>query len=426
MQAPLRREKVFVHIHNFMRGGLVKKLMLAVMLAMIIVATAPTLAQSDPVGPDASKGGPPSEGPGADSFPGGPPSADPSPPDESPGTDAPASEPPSEDSPEPPVIGADEVAPSGGPSSDGPDIDTLPVGGPPNEGPGADTPASGPIDEGLESPSSPVDPDTLISGGPSEGSEAPLSCEVLKAVGADMGCDLAPNLDEVGGQEADPENLESGVWHKRADRSDPKAEARDKTIDRSDRELGDEEEEDGSDLEQDLDQEADSGNADQSVNIINTGDNVNMCIGVLQNANTGNSQNQEGAVQDDSEAEDIELGDGSSITVTPQLVVDCRQVILQVAAAAQQADQQADRQADRKEPAKITPGAVVLKNVEPALAKTGSASVLGQPLVGQSAAVLKGLPKTGGISIGSYAVLLGLGAGSLLIAIGLLARRVLR
>jgi hypothetical protein len=423
MQAPLRREKVFVHIHNFMRGGLVKKLMLAVMLAMIIVATAPTLAQSDPVGPDASKGGPPSEGPGADSFPGGPPSADPSPPDESPGTDAPASEPPSEDSPEPPVIGADEVAPSGGPSSDGPDIDTLPVGGPPNEGPGADTPASGPIDEGLESPSSPVDPDTLISGGPSEGSEAPLSCEVLKAVGADMGCDLAPNLDEVGGQEADPENLESGVWHKKADRSDPKAEARDKTIDRSDRELGDEEEEDGSDLEQDLDQEADSGNADQSVNIINTGDNVNMCIGVLQNANTGNSQNQEGAVQDDSEADEVELEGGSRITVTPELVVDCRQLILQVVMGQQPNGSNNLKSAQPKSVGVQVRGGggQVRGGSQPRPISTRADAKAAQ----RPNATPRALPRTGGIS-GLDIALLGLCASAPLVGGGLFLRRILR
>ena len=402
--------------------------MLAAMLAMIIVATAPTLAHGDPVGPDASKGGLPSEGPGADSFPGEPPGAGPGPPDESPGTDAPVSEPASDDAPEPPVpespvIDVDQDAPSDEPSDEGPD---TPIGGPPSEGPGADTPASEPIDEGPESTSRPVGPDTLISGGPTESPEAPLSCEVLKAVGADIGCDSPGNLDEVGGQETDPENLEPGVQHKKADRSDPEAEGRDKKIDRSDRELGDEEGDEADDIEQDQEQEADSGDVDQSLNIINTGDNVNMCIGVLQNANTGNSQNQEGVVQGDSEADDIQLEDGSSITVTPQLVVDCRQVILQVAAAAQQSNQQADRRADRQQPANMTPGAVVLKNVEPAIAKTGSAPVLGQPLVGQSAPALKGLPRTGGISIGSYAVLLGLVAGSLLIPIGLLARRVFR
>src|SRR5215211_6494065 len=81
------------------------------------------------------------------------------------------------------------------------------------------------------------------------------------------------------------------------------------------------------DPKQEAEQDADSGDVDQSVDVVNTGDNVNLCLGVLQTANTGNAHNAQGVVQDDSEADEVELEGGSSLTITPQLIVDCRQII---------------------------------------------------------------------------------------------------
>jgi hypothetical protein len=375
-----------------------KKLMASAVLVVVALAAAPALAENVPVGgPDTTVSGAPSESP-------------PGPIDEAPGEEGPEMiPPPSEEIAPPPP--SEEIAPPP-PSED-------PVLPPPSEDLVPPPPSEDPIEDTVDTGEVPVEDTTTDdtgSGNADDAGEDTTETSNADDTAVDTGEDPSDSedTDEQETDSGDDTVVDTGNGNHHKDKNG------------DDEDKNDDDEDESDDIEQDQDQEADSGDVDQSVNIINTGDNVNMCIGVLQNANTGNSQNQEGAVQDDSEAEDIELGDGSSITVTPQLVVDCRQVILQVAAAAQQADQQADRQADRKEPAKITPGAVVLKNVEPALAKTGSASVLGQPLVGQSAAVLKGLPKTGGISIGSYAVLLGLGAGSLLIAIGLLARRVLR
>src|ERR687897_885657 len=99
------------------------------------------------------------------------------------------------------------------------------------------------------------------------------------------------------------------------------------------------------DPKQETEQDADSGDADQSVDVINTGDNVNLCLAVLQTANTGNAQNTQGVVQDGSEADEVELEGGSSITITPQLIVDCRQIIYQIVMGQQPGSGSGDRNA---------------------------------------------------------------------------------
>ena len=50
-------------------------------------------------------------------------------------------------------------------------------------------------------------------------------------------------------------------------------------------------------------------------------------MAVLQEANSGNIQNAGGATQSDSEADDIKPG-GTDISITSQLVQDCRQLDL--------------------------------------------------------------------------------------------------
>lgn len=94
------------------------------------------------------------------------------------------------------------------------------------------------------------------------------------------------------------------------DREDQKADKKDKDDDEDDNE-----DKDG--VEQSGDQDADSGDVDQDANVINTGDNVNQCVAILQVANTGNAQNANQIAQSDSEAGEIELEDGSTINITP-------------------------------------------------------------------------------------------------------------
>src|ERR671932_447575 len=125
-----------------------------------------------------------------------------------------------------------------------------------------------------------------------------------------------------------------------------------------------------------------SGKASPSVAISNKGNNVDLCASLLQAAQTGNVANEQGATQYQTKTDDIDFT-GSNITLTPDLVQTCTQTIEQAAAAGPKAE-----------------------------AKAGKAEAKAE------------LPKTGGVA--GTASLLGLGAGALLVAGGLLARRIIR
>ena len=74
----------------------------------------------------------------------------------------------------------------------------------------------------------------------------------------------------------------------------------------------------GDEIDQDFDQEAESGDVDQSFDVSSTGDNSNQTVGTQGVANTGNAQNQIGVFQIGSEADDFEFDEvGSSIEVSP-------------------------------------------------------------------------------------------------------------
>ena len=172
------------------------------------------------------------------------------------------------------------------------------------------------------------------------------------------------------------------------------------------------------DPKQEAEQDADSGDVDQSVDVVNTGDNVNLCLGVLQAANTGNAQNAQGVVQDDSEADEVELEGGSSLTITPQLIVDCRQIIYQIATGQRPGAGSGDRNA-------LLESAALRGGNVPGLGQLGigtngaALKVAGSSSVGLSkSAARRSLPRTGG------GALLGLGAGVLLVAGGLAVRKI--
>ena len=87
-------------------------------------------------------------------------------------------------------------------------------------------------------------------------------------------------------------------------------------------------------VSQSFEQQAESGDVNQSFNVSNTGDNSNQCAGIQGVANTGNAQNQVGVIQYGSEAEDIEFEDsGASITVSPNSFTSCDQQVNQAASA---------------------------------------------------------------------------------------------
>src|ERR671929_1860939 len=145
-----------------------------------------------------------------------------------------------------------------------------------------------------------------------------------------------------------------------------------------------------------------SGSASPKVAVSNTGYNVNLCPVVQQTANTGEVANEQGVVQYFSTADDLDFS-GSSITVEPSTTGECTQTIEQSAAAGPKAEAKA--------------GKAEAKGGDPE-AKAGKAEAKAGD------APPKALPKTGGIA--GTASLLGLGAGALLVAGGLLARRIIR
>ena len=90
----------------------------------------------------------------------------------------------------------------------------------------------------------------------------------------------------------------------------------------------------GSGIAQDFDQEAESGDVNQSFDVSNTGDNSNQCAGIQGVANTGNAQNQTGVLQYGSTADDFEFDEvGSSIEVSPENSTTCDQQVNQAASA---------------------------------------------------------------------------------------------
>ncbi len=150
-------------------------------------------------------------------------------------------------------------------------------------------------------------------------------------------------------------------------------------------------------------EDVESGGVSPVTEIANKGNNVNLCAAVLQQAQSGNVQNVQGTTQYETELDDIEF-EGSTITITPELVSECTQTIEQAAAAA-------------AAPAKAAPPPP--PPAPKAEAKAGKAEAKAPP------PPPKVLPPTGG-GIAGTASLVGLGAGVLLVAGGLIARRIIR
>ena len=91
---------------------------------------------------------------------------------------------------------------------------------------------------------------------------------------------------------------------------------------------------DGGGISQESEQNADSGDVNQSFNVSNTGDNSNQCVGIQGVANTGNAQNQTSLIQYGSEADDFEFDEvGSNIDVSPSNSTTCDQQVNQAASA---------------------------------------------------------------------------------------------
>jgi LPXTG-motif cell wall-anchored protein len=157
-------------------------------------------------------------------------------------------------------------------------------------------------------------------------------------------------------------------------------------------------------------EDVESGGVEPAFEVANKGNNVNLCPTGHQSGQSGNVQNEQGAVQYQDVVDDIGFG-GSSITIASESAGECVQTIEQAAAAAAKAPPpppKAEAKAGKAEAKAEAPKAE---------AKAGKAEA-------KAEAKAKELPKTGGVA--GAASLVGLGAGALLVAGGLIARRIIR
>ncbi|MCA1730073.1 MAG: hypothetical protein LC751_11920, partial [Actinobacteria bacterium] len=180
-------------------------------------------------------------------------------------------------------------------------------------------------------------------------------------------------------------------------------------------------------IDQSGNQKADSGDSDQSANISNSGDNVNMCVAVLQVANTGNALNNQEVAQEGSDAGKVDIGGGGNITITPKLVVECRQTILQLVTGQNTND--SSKGSNNK--LKGSQSSSTSQSARTSQSKSGGSQVKVISTRADAKAAQKpnaaprALPRTGGLPIG-YLALLGLATGAPLIAGGLLLYRIRR
>ena len=87
-------------------------------------------------------------------------------------------------------------------------------------------------------------------------------------------------------------------------------------------------------IDQEGEQEAESGDVDQSFEVTGDGDNSNQCVSLQGVGNTGNAQNITDVIQYASEVDDFEFDETSStITVSPTNTTVCTSEVNQAASA---------------------------------------------------------------------------------------------
>jgi LPXTG-motif cell wall-anchored protein len=163
---------------------------------------------------------------------------------------------------------------------------------------------------------------------------------------------------------------------------------------------------------QEGEQEGESGEIDQSFTVTGSGSNGNSCAPLQGSAQSGNSQDQIDVVQERSASDDFEFDEvGSDISSSGSNSTECIQEVNQAASAA------AAPKATPPPPApKAAPAPAPAPKAEEKKAEEKKAEE-------KKAEEKKELPETGGSGTAS---LLALGAGALLVAGGLLTRRLAR
>jgi hypothetical protein len=87
-------------------------------------------------------------------------------------------------------------------------------------------------------------------------------------------------------------------------------------------------------IDQESEQESESGEVDQSFEVSSEGDDSNQCANVQGVANTGNAQNQLDLVEFFSLVDDFEFDEvGSDVEVSPENSTECDQQVNQAASA---------------------------------------------------------------------------------------------
>lgn len=170
------------------------------------------------------------------------------------------------------------------------------------------------------------------------------------------------------------------------------------------------------------DQAAQSGAIEQEFSVSGNGDNSNQCVGFSGSANSGNLQNQQGVLQSNTEADDVEFS-GGSIALSPEQAQECEQKVQQAAAASATAPkaeekEKAKERAKAKEKEKVPPKTEAkVEEEQQAEAKAAPEAKAGGTEAKTGGTKAKELPNTGG---GALTIL---GGGTLLVAGGLLVRK---
>jgi hypothetical protein len=183
---------------------------------------------------------------------------------------------------------------------------------------------------------------------------------------------------------------------------------------------------------QEGEQEGESGEVDQSFTVTGSGSNGNSCAPLQGSAQSGNSQNQGNVVQERSASDDFEFDEvGSDIASSGSNSTECIQEVNQAASAAAAPKtppppppKAAPAPPPPPPPAKAAPAPPPPAPAPPPAAKAEAKKAEAKKAEAKKAEAKKELPKTGGI--GTAASLFALGAGTLLVAGGLLARRFAR
>ena len=84
---------------------------------------------------------------------------------------------------------------------------------------------------------------------------------------------------------------------------------------------------------QENEQEVESGDATQNINVTGGGDNSNACQGVQGITNTGNATNNTSVLQYANEDVETELEDSGNFEISPSQTTTCNQQVNQAASA---------------------------------------------------------------------------------------------